>query len=315
MNFYTSALTKLDNESTVALGCFDGVHIGHSKIIANAVDVARRNALDCVVWSFQAPPKSFFAKELDQKSEYSQGLLTTLDEKKELVFELGVDTFICVPFDENIAKLSPREFFEDILVARLNAKHIFCGFNYRFGYKGSGDVELLRSLCREFKIELTVFDEIKLDNITVSSSAIRSFLLSGELEKAEKMLGRPFSLYGKITDGQHLGRKLGFPTINQELPNNKMLIKNGVYLTRVKFENDVKYGITNIGWRPTVEGKFPICETHILDFSGNLYGTFVTVEFVKFIRGEQKFNSLEELTAQIQRDVEFAREYVASIMK
>jgi riboflavin kinase/FMN adenylyltransferase len=236
--------------------------------------------------------------------------LTSFSEKKKLVRSFGVDVFICVPFNEKISKLSPRDFFVDILVNQLNAKHIFCGFNYRFGYKGSGDVELLRLMCDEFDIELTVFDEIKLDDVTVSSSAIRSYLLEGELEKAEKMLGRPFSLYGKIKDGQHLGRKLGFPTINQELSADKLLIKNGVYLTRVRFGKSIKYGITNIGWRPTVDGKFPICETHILDFSGNLYGKYVTVEFLKFIREEKKFNSLEELTAQVQRDMDIVRKII-----
>lgn len=302
MNCYTSIFASVNRQSAVALGSFDGVHIGHSKIISKTVDVAKENSLASVVWSFQAPPKSIMTNELKS--------LTSFSEKKKLVRSFGVDVFICVPFNEKISKLSPRDFFVDILVNQLNAKHIFCGFNYRFGYKGSGDVELLRLMCDEFDIELTVFDEIKLDDVTVSSSAIRSYLLEGELEKAEKMLGRPFSLYGKIKDGQHLGRKLGFPTINQELSADKLLIKNGVYLTRVKFGNNIKYGITNIGWRPTVEGKFPICETHILNFSGNLYGKYVTVEFVKFIREEKKFNSLEELTAQVQRDMDIVRKII-----
>lgn len=299
MIFSTSALAKTNNQSAVALGCFDGVHLGHSEIISKTVEQAKKDSLLSVVWSFQTPPKSYFATQ----NEYSQGLLTTLNEKKKLIRSLGVDMLICIPFNEKIAKLSPRDFFENILLSRLNAKHILCGFNYRFGYKGSGDVKLLASLCKEFNIKLTVLNEIKIENVTVSSTAIRSYLANGEAQKAKAMLGRPFSLRGKVKDGQHLGRKLGFPTVNQEIPTNKLLIKNGVYLTRVRFNGKTRFGVTNIGLRPTVQGKEPICETHILDFSGNLYGKYVTIEFLEFIRSERKFANITDLAEQIKDDV------------
>ena len=309
MNFYTSALAKLNTEtnsgSVVALGCFDGVHIGHSKIISNAVNLAKEHSLVSVVWSFQAPPKSVLSEP-----NAPSLVLTPPSEKKALIRALGVDTLFCVPFNEKIAKLSPRDFFENIIIDRLNAKHVFCGFNYRFGYMGSGDAALLQALCDEFGISLTVITEVTVDGTTVSSSAIRSLLANGELEKARKMLGRPFTLRGKIKDGQHLGRTLGFPTVNQDLPENKILIKNGVYLTRIKLGKALKYGVTNVGMRPTVEGKAPICETHILDFNGNLYGKTLTVEFLKFLRSERKFSSLTELTDQIKIDVENAKKYM-----
>lgn len=301
MRFYSSAFAKLNNDSVVALGCFDGVHIGHSQIISKTVNEARKKSLTSVVWSFQAPPKNVLS------GQNPQGLLTTSDEKKAIMRSLGVEAFICAPFDEKIAKLSPRSFFEDILIDRLNAKHIFCGFNYKFGYKGSGDSALLQSFCDEFGVELTVVDEIKLDGITVSSSAIRAYLTNGELDEVLKMLGRPFTLCGKVIDGQHLGRTLGFPTVNQNIPKDKLIVKNGVYLTRVKLGKSVKYGITNIGMRPTVNGALPICETHILDFNGNLYGKRISVEFLKFIRPEKKFDSLDELAAQVKRDIAYAK--------
>ena len=300
MKLSTSALASTSLDSAVALGCFDGVHIGHSEIIKKTVEISKSNSLLSVVWSFQAPPKSFFAKNDSSSHE----LLTTLPEKKSLIRKLGVDLLICVPFDERIAKLNPREFFENIIIGRLNAKHIFCGFNYRFGHNGSGDTALLRTLCDEYGIDITVVDEIKVDGNTVSSSAIRSLLSNGEIEMAEKMLGRKFSLRGKVRDGQHLGRQLGFPTVNQEVPHNKILIKNGVYITRVKFGRVTKYGVTNIGIRPTVGGNEPICETHIIDFCGDLYGKYVTVEFLKFLRSEKKFNSLDELSKQVKKDIE-----------
>ena len=305
MKFFTSARAKINGDSAVALGCFDGVHIGHSKIISETVKVARELSLTSAVWSFQAPPKSVLNEELSSASS----VLTPKNEKRALIRKLDVDVLICVPFDLKIAKLSPREFFVDILLKRLNAKHIFCGFNYRFGYRGSGDVSLLRSLCNEFSVSLTVFDEITVGGKTVSSSAIRAFLASGEIERAQEMLGRPFSIRGIVKDGQHLGRTLGFPTVNQELPKDKATVKNGVYLTRVRLGRTTKFGVTNIGMRPTVEGKELVCETHILNYSGNLYGKCLTVEFLKFIRPERKFNSLDELSAQVHLDMRSAIEY------
>ena len=306
MKLYRSAFTKIEHASAVALGCFDGVHIGHSEIIKNAVKKAHEHSLTSVVWSFEAPPKSFFAKDPDSQN----ALLTPLSEKRALIKELGADTLISVKFNEKIARLSPREFFTAILIKRLNAKYIFCGFNYRFGHKGGGDIALLRELCEEFGVTLCVADEIKLDGVTVSSSAIRSYLSSGDVEKAQKMLGRPFFLRGKVKDGQHLGRTLGFPTINQDVTENKLSIKNGVYFTKVSLNGKTKYGITNIGMRPTVNGKYPVCETHILDFNENLYGKTVTVEFLKFLRSEKKFNSLEELTEQVHTDINLAKKYI-----
>lgn len=301
MKFSSSAFARVNSDSVVALGCFDGVHIGHSQIISSAVELAREASLTSVAWSFQAPPKSILS------GQGAVSLLTTASEKKSLMRALGVDMFICSPFNKKIASLSPREFIENILIDRLHAKHIFCGFNYRFGNKGSGDILLLQSLCDEFGVELTIVDEIKLDGITVSSSAIRAYLQGGELDEAEKMLGRPFALKGRVKDGQHLGRELGFPTVNQDVPSDKISVRSGVYLTRVKFGKNIKYGVTNIGMRPTVNGTAPVCETHILDFSGDLYGRMITVEFVKFLRPERKFESLDELAAQVKRDIAYAK--------
>ena len=307
MIFYSSALAKINTHSAVALGCFDGVHIGHSKIVSSTVAAAKEKSLTSVVWSFQTPPKNILS------GTDTTGLLTPSNEKKRLMRGLGVDVMISVPFNKKIARLTPRDFFENILIKRLGAKHIFCGFNYRFGYMGSGDVTLLRSLCEEFGIALTVVDEVKIDGITVSSSAIRALLSEGMLDKAEKMLGRPFSVCGKVKDGQHLGRRLGFPTVNQEVPNGKTLLKNGVYLTRIKLGKAIKYGVTNIGMRPTVSGKEPICETHILDFDGDLYGKYLTVEFITFLRSEKKFDSLDELSLQVMNDIETAKKFLNKI--
>lgn len=306
MKVFRSAYAKSELESAVALGCFDGVHIGHQKIILNSVCEAKKRGLCSIVWSFYAPPKRFFSKNTDK----TNALITPLSEKRRLIQSLGVDILICTKFNEKIASLEPREFFEDILINSLKAKHIFCGFNYRFGKGGVGNTALLHKLCEEYGVSLTVLDEIKVGDVSVSSSAIRSFLANGELEKAKEMLGRSYSFRARITDGQHLGRKLGFPTINQELSSEPLPIKNGVYLTRVSFLGKLRYGITNVGTRPTVDGKRSVAETHIFDYEGSLYGKYARIEFIKFLRSEQKFNSLEELKAQIKKDAQTAKSLI-----
>ncbi len=302
MKVYRSAYAKTNSDSAVALGCFDGVHIGHAQIIKNATKEAKKSGLCSVVWSFQAPPKSFFLNE--------PSIITPLSQKRKMIKDLGVDILISTQFNEKIASLTPENFFEDILIGCLRAKHIFCGFNYRFGKGGTGDVKLLQNLCKKFDIKLTVFDEIKLDGNLVSSSAIRSYLLEGDIENAQKMLGRPYYIHEKIKDGQHLGRTLGFPTVNQSVPQNCLPIKNGVYLTKVKFDKKTRYGITNIGMRPTVNGTERVAETNIFDFEGSLYGKYVTVEFIKFIRAETKFASLDELKKQVNKDIQTAKEII-----
>lgn len=306
MKVYRFAYTKTNCDSAVALGCFDGVHIGHAKIITSAANEAKKSGLCTVVWSFQSPPKNFFSSDEAQKSY----LITPFSEKRKLIKNLGADILVSTKFDEKIASLTPEEFFEKILLDCLRAKHVFCGFNYRFGKGGKGDVTLLSKLCKKHKIKLTVADEIKLDGVSVSSTAIRNYLIEGDVESAQKMLGRPYAIRDKVKDGQHLGRTLGFPTVNQSVPDNCMPIKNGVYLTKVKLEKKTRYGITNIGMRPTVNGTQRVAETNIFDFEGSLYGKYVTVEFVKFIRSETKFDSLEALTAQVNKDIQIAKELI-----
>ena len=303
MKLYRSAGSKLRNAkngSSVALGCFDGVHIGHAKIISEAVGIAKNKGLCSVIWSFEMPPKSILKNE--------KGILITpLNEKKRLIRALGADYLVSVPFNEKIASLTPREFFESILIEKLNAKHIVCGYNYRFGRGGSGDAELLRSLCDERGISLTVIREVKINEKTVSSSAIRALLKDGMLKDAEKMLGRRYYIRAKVSDGQHLGRSLGFPTVNQALNAESSPLRKGVYLTQTKINGQIKYGVTNVGNRPTVTENSLVCETHILDFNGSLYGKTLKVEFIEFIRDERKFTSLDDLKKQIEADVKTAR--------
>lgn len=303
MKTYRSLNYRSDMPTVCALGCFDGVHIGHASIISKAREIANLNSAACAVWSFAEPPKNYFGNE-------ETPLLTTHGEKQKIMRRLGVDVFVSIPFDKSIASMSAESFFHSVLLGSMNAQHIVCGFNYRFGKGGAGDCTLLAELCKKNGIGLSVIPPISINGTTVSSTEIRNALYTGDTNTAKIYLGRPFSLRAKIISGQHLGRTLGFPTVNQSFPERKLVPKNGVYVSRVTFGNRARYGITNIGVRPTVDGKTLCAETNLFDFDGDLYGKTVTVEFLEFLRPEQKFASVEELSAQIRSDMSKAKEYI-----
>ena len=303
MKSYTLKSFKSETPCVCALGCFDGVHIGHTKLINHAKHIAAELAIPCAVWSFEEPPKNYFLPK-------SVPLITTPTEKHSQMRALKVDILISVPFDESIASMSAEDFFEDILIKKIKAAHIVCGFNYRFGRGGKGDTRLLSELCKQRGIGLSVISPVCIENMTVSSSKIRAVLENGQPELACALMGRPSSLSARIVDGQHLGRKLGFPTLNQSFTDGKLVPKNGVYVTRVSFEKKQRYGITNVGLRPTVDGNTLCAETNVFDFAGDLYGKTVRVEFLEFIRPEKKFSSVEELSAQVHSDIEKAREII-----
>lgn len=295
-------LDRLEKKNTaVALGCFDGVHVGHAKILQLTQKIANAVGAEFAVYSFREPPKNFF-------SPSPVPLITSLEEKKRLMKAHGVELFVCPEFDGTIASLEPEEFFCKHLLDKLGAVHIVCGYNYRFGKHGKGDVELLRKLCSSCGIGLTVVDEVVVDGETVSSSAIRRLLLEGDVKKAQRLLSRRYSIKRPVIDGQHLGRTLGFPTVNQTFEAGAEILARGVYATRTKIGKQYYRSITNVGTRPTVDGTTLCAETHIFDYEGDLYGRTLTVEFLEFIRPEVKFNSLDELKAQVESDIKKVKE-------
>ena len=304
MKSYSLNEYQAQGKCVCALGCFDGVHVGHAALINEAKRVANRLSLPTLVWSFSEPPKNFFLKD-------KVPLLTTSEEKRLQMRRIGADVFISVPFDKSISSLSAEDFFKSILQEKINASHIVCGFNYRFGKGGAGDTRLLEELCKKHGIGLSVIPAVTIGDTTVSSTEIRQALESGNVEKASALLGRPYSLRAKIVDGQRLGRRLGFPTINQSFPEGKLVVKCGVYVTKVTFGKTRRYGITNVGVRPTVDGQHLCAETNIFDFDGDLYGKTVTVEFLKFLRPEKKFSSVDELMAQVHSDIAKAKSIIS----
>lgn len=287
----------------VALGCFDGVHLGHKAVISEAVRISGEISAKSAVWTFDAPPRNFF-------SPSASPIITDRDEKRRLMRELGIDLFVSVPFDLEVSALSARDFFVDILIGKLNAVHIVCGFNYSFGKNGEGNVALLRELCRENGVGLSCIAPIDIDDVPVSSSVIRSAVEQGDMDTVKKYLGRPYAINTLVINGQKLGRRLGFPTINQVFKDGILVPRNGVYITRVSISSKKYFGVTNVGVRPTVGGNVLCAETHILNFSGDLYGQKLRVEFLRFMRPETKFSSVEELSQRVHLDIAEAKKII-----
>lgn len=297
MKLISSLSYTASEPSVVALGCFDGVHIGHVRVIETARREAKALGCACTVWTFAEPPKNFFLPK-------AVSLLTDVQEKQSRIADLGADTLVCIPFDREIASMDAVDFVEELLINRLKACHLVCGYNYRFGARGAGNTELLQKLCKQHQIGLTVLEPVSVDAHPVSSTEIRRALSEGRPEDAQAMLGRAYSITEPVVNGQHLARTLGFPTINQLFPEGRAVPRAGVYLTRVTPEDgQTLFGISNVGIRPTVLDHTLCAESHLFDFSGDLYGQTVTVEFLSFLRAERKFDSIDALAEQVRSDI------------
>ena len=283
------------NKTSIALGTFDGLHLGHTKVILNAVKSGKDYSLEPTVMLFDVHPMSVIKGITPPK-------LMTDEKREELINSFGAKT---VTFEfKRILNYTREEFFYNILIDELHAGALSCGENFLFGKNASGDVEFLKKECERNGISLCVSPIISVDGENVSSTKIRSFILNGEIEKANRMLGRNFSYSSTVLDGKHLGRKLGIPTINQLIDSSLVKPKNGVYASFTTVDGKRYKSVTNIGIRPTVENTLTAnSETHILDFDGNLYGKNPEIELVYFIRDEKKFESVEELSEQIKRDI------------
>lgn len=288
----------------IALGNFDGVHRGHQIVLEQVVKFA--NQADPkpqpAVVSFNPHPRTFFTGQ-------PQPLLTPLSEKIEQLEAVGIEQLVLLPFTQALAKLSPRQFVESILVNKLQAKLISVGQDFRFGYQRQGTVKDLHTLGQEFGITVAITDLIQTDTERISSSRIRQALLSGNLPRANHLLGRPYCLMGTVVTGQKLGRTLGFPTANLALPDDKLWPQFGVYAGWVTLSavNNPIPAVINLGDRPTVNGQAPSAEVHLLNWSGDLYGQSLRVDLHFYLRPEQKFANLNQLKDQIQADCDRAR--------
>ena len=285
------------NRTAVALGNFDGMHVGHMAVLEAAKSFESEGLLPVAVLFDEHSLKAITGK--------APAMLMTVTERNRIINENGlrIETLV---FNE-IRDLSPSDFVEKILVGRLGAAAVCCGYNYRFGKGASGTAQTMREICGRLGLKCRVSGEVDVDRCAVSSTKIRGFIENGEIEKANKMLGRPFGFSSRVIDGDKRGRVLGFPTINQIIPEELAMPRFGVYQSVVTVNGEKYKGVTNVGRRPTVGTEKILSETHILDFDRDIYGENVDVRLIKFIRPEKKFSSFDELARQIKSDAKEVR--------
>lgn len=292
------------------IGSFDGVHLGHQAILRQLLAVARQHQLPAVVIIFEPQPHEFFS------GDKAPARLMRLREKIQALLAAGVARVFCLQFNEQLRRLSAEEFIEQILLDGLGIKHLVVGDDFRFGCDRRGDFALLQTVGAARGFAVTDTCTLEIDGERVSSTRIRQLLEAGDFAGVEKLLGRPYSISGRIVYGQQLGRKLGVPTANVHLRRYRSPL-HGVFTVTVTFaDGSVHNGVANVGVRPTVNGvKKPLLEVHLFDFARTVYGAMISVAFHTKLRDEKKFNSLDELQAQLQTDITQAKQFFAAIAK
>jgi len=291
----------------LTIGNFDGVHLGHQALFQLVINRAREMKGTSIVYTFVPHPLRVIAPERAPK------MITTYKEKIRLIEQSGIDLIICTHFTKSFANLSAEDFTREILCNTLHIKEIFIGSNYLFGKGRKGTPDLLKRFGRRCGFKVNIIDEIKIDNVIVSSSKIRNLIAKGRVDEASKLLGRNYSIEGIVVEGTKRGSSLlKFPTANLLTPN-ELIPKDGVYAVTVEIGEKTYIGATNIGFNPTFPDKRFSIETHILDFNGNLMGKTLRLNFIKRIRDEIKFSSVGELANQIKTDIEMIRQIVQEI--
>lgn len=279
--------------SAIAMGNFDGFHLGHQKIIENVKQVAREKDLTSIILTFTPNPKLYFKRE--------KQLINTDAQKKKTLENLGVDRVIFINFAE-VVDMSDEQFLKDFLIDKYKMKHIVMGENFRFGKRREGDIGFLKRMSDQWNFGLTVVKSVMLGRQRVSSSYIREKLASAQIEESNRMLGRRYVIEGIVIEGDKVGTELGFPTIN--LDTDYILLPEGVYKTTVEIDGEIYRSITYIGYRPTFSGKQKKVEAHIFDFNREIYGQQVKIYFEKKLRDDMKFESRLSLINQIKKDIE-----------
>jgi riboflavin kinase/FMN adenylyltransferase len=293
--------SKLDYKTYIALGSFDGLHLGHMGLINKTLQLSRSSNLKSMIYTFKNHPLTVINKDRVPK------LLMDNETKIELLEGLGVDIVNLVNFNSEYMKISPEEFIVN-MVEYYNLQGLIVGFNYRFGYKNAGDIQLLKEYSEKLGFELHVIDSVTYEDEIVSSSRIRSLIASGNIQKANEMLISPYMLSGRVIRGKQLGRKIGFPTVNLRYDKNFLLPGTGVYYTTVRYGGITYKGITSVGFNPTVEpdNETISIETYILNFSKEIYNENIMVYFINKIRDEVEFDSIELLVEQLKIDKAYA---------
>jgi len=288
---------KKPEKTVVTTGTFDGVHVGHQKIINRLVDVAKKTGAESVILTFFPHPRMVLHQDLNIK------MIQTLKERIRELGNTGLDHLIIHPFSKEFSRLSSLEFVRNILVNQLGVETLVIGYDHHFGRNREGTFEHLKEFGPVYGFEVEEIEVQDVDQISVSSTKVRKALRAGDVTTAATFLTRPFELEGKVVKGQQLGRELGFPTANIQISESyKIFPKNGVYAVEVEYANERYKGMLNIGYRPTVEGEDLSIEVHIFDFDEQIYGETIRVFLKKMIREEIKFNSVADLKEQLKKD-------------
>ncbi|MFH1625920.1 MAG: bifunctional riboflavin kinase/FAD synthetase, partial [Pseudomonadota bacterium] len=297
----TGNLNKQFRNPVITIGNFDGIHLGHQKIFREVKERASELKGHSIVYTFEPHPLNVLSP---QKNVV---LITSVSEKMKLMEGSGIDVIICEQFTPEYANLSPRQFVKGILVDKIGVRAIFVGHDYAFGKGREGNTDTLKGLGEEFDFEVHIVDAIKVDNVTVSSTKIRGLIQQGEVRKVARLLGRDYSITGKVSRGKSRGKTLGFPTAN--LNSVKELFpKPGIYVVHVFYRDNIYQGVANIGFKPTFKDQALSIEVYILDFDKDIYDEDLKMSFVERLRDEKAFGSPDELVLQIKKDVEKARE-------
>ncbi len=306
MKIYETGEFNIKEESAVAIGNFDGIHIGHQELIKTVLSYRESCGYKAAIFSFDPHPVDFFGRVEDFRT------ILSVREKKYVAEKTGVDILIQYPFDYGFASLSPQEFME-LLYSRTNCRVLVVGENYYFGKNRSGNIDTLKELGEQRGIKVIGIPRVKVDGIRVSSTEIRGLIADGNMEYTARLLNKPYFAMGRVVKGYERGRAMSFPTVNIEPPDKKLLPPDGVYFSTVIIDGKEYYGMSNIGKNPTFDGEKRKIETNIFDFDKNVYGRDIIITFYKKIRNEIKFEDKNKLTEQLKRDRKECMDCIGSL--
>ena len=295
-------------QSVITIGTFDGVHIGHKKIINQLTSISSKNNLISILLSFFPHPKMVLQNDKELK------LINTIQEKEGLLNSLNLDYLIIKEFTKEFSRLSALEFVRDILVNKLNAKHIIIGYDHHFGRNRTANIEQLKEFGELYDFKVTEILAQDIDDIAISSTKIRKALINGEIILANKFLGYNFFFSGNVVHGNNIGKTISFPTANIKIDASyKLVPKNGVYIVKTTIDNQITFGMMNIGYNPTFNGKQKSIEIHFINFNKNIYDKTLTIEMILRIRNEIKFNTVDDLKKQLEQDKLSTLNYIKSL--
>jgi len=288
---------KLSKATIATIGTFDGIHIGHQKILNSLARFAKENSLKSVVITFDPHPR----KVINKKNSIE--LINTIEEKKEKIKTLGIDYLIVQKFDEKFSETEANKFVE-ILKNNINIKKLIVGYDHRFGKNRNADINDLKKYGKELNFEVIEIDALEIEEVNISSTKIRSAIKDGNIRLANSYLGYNFFLGGEVVKGHSRGKELGFPTANLKIDEDKIIPKNGVYLVKSKIDHQDVYGMMNIGYNPTFNNKSKKIETHFFNLNKNLYGEIIKIELLEYIREEKRFETVDDLIQRLKLDRE-----------